>query len=130
MGLSREHLKRKHYPVQCGRCFQTFTGPDRAVLLVALQNHSRHDTPCTLRDPSLKEGISDDQWTLLDKKKSVRKDQEFSSVEKWYEIWAILFPELSKPETPCKQTGSPFIDRELTKIQGTTANPRADPSPK
>jgi hypothetical protein len=116
MGLPREHLKRKHYPVQCGRCFQTFTGPDRAALLVALQDHSRHDTPCNLRDPSLKEGISDDQWVLLDKKKSIRKDQELSSVEKWYEIWAVLFPELSKPETPCEQTRSPFIDRELTNI--------------
>ena len=108
MGLSREHLKRKHYPVQCGRCFQTFPGQDRAALLVALQHHSRYDTQCTLRDPSLKEGISDDQWALLDKKKSIKKDQEFSSVEKWYEIWVILFPELSKPETPCEQTGNPF----------------------
>jgi hypothetical protein len=26
----------------------------------------------------------------------------------------ILFPEISKPETPCEQTRSPFIDRELT----------------
>jgi len=85
-----------------------FTGPDRAALLVALHDHSRHDPQCNLRDPSLKEGISDDQWVLLDKKKSIRKDQEFSSVEKWYEIWVILFPELSKPETPCEQTRSPF----------------------
>jgi len=47
----------------------------------------------------LKEGISEAQWASLDRKK---KNQGSSNIEKWNEIWAILFPEIACPKTPCK----------------------------
>lgn len=103
--MSREHLKRKHYPVHCPRCFKVFSARDRASALNDLIEHGRSTTQCEVMSASLKEGISDAQWAQLEKKKSNKKDQETSTVEKWYEIWKILFPEVpeeARPETPCK----------------------------
>ena len=98
----REHLKRKHYPVQCERCYHIFEGgSDRAVRARELENHRQLPHPCERGDASLKEGISDAQWASLDRKK---KNQGSSNIEKWNEIWAILFPEKSCPKTPCKPT--------------------------
>jgi hypothetical protein len=96
----REHLKRKHYPVQCERCYRIFEGgSDRAVRVRELQNHRQLPHPCERGDASLKEGISEAQWASLDRKK---KNQGSSTIEKWNEIWAILFPEKPCPKTPCK----------------------------
>lgn len=109
-------MKRKHYPVQCGRCFRVFSAADRSKALSDLGEHNRSTTLCELKSASLKEGISDSQWAQLEKKKSTKKDQETSTVEKWYEIWAILFPDVgeeSRPKTPCKLIEFGFA-RELT----------------
>jgi hypothetical protein len=96
----REHLKRKHYPVQCERCYRLFDGgSDRAVKVRELENHRKLPQGCELGDASLKEGISEAQWASLDRKK---KNQGSSNIEKWNEIWAILFPDKPCPETPCK----------------------------
>jgi hypothetical protein len=51
----------------------------------------------------LKEGISDAQWASLDRKK---KNQGASNTEKWNEIWAILFPRIPIPATPCRAKSS------------------------
>jgi hypothetical protein len=100
--LFREHLKRKHYPVQCDRCYQIFPGPDRAPCVLALVNHRQLPTPCERRQTTLKEGISDAQWANLDKKKNTKKTQASSRIEKYWEIWDTIFPGVPKPETPCK----------------------------
>ncbi|KAH7343059.1 hypothetical protein BKA65DRAFT_552670 [Rhexocercosporidium sp. MPI-PUGE-AT-0058] len=96
----KEHLKRTHYPVQCNRCWQIFPGSDRALSVLALESHRQLPDFCTLREPKLKEGISDAQWAKLDKKKSVRKDQATHRVEKYWEIWDILFPGVPRPSNP------------------------------
>jgi hypothetical protein len=100
----REHLKRKHHPVQCDRCYHIFPGSDRAAGVLALESHRQHEIPCERGDAALKEGISDAQWANLDKKKNVRKSKTSTRVEKYWEIWDVLFPDLRRPESPCKFT--------------------------
>ncbi|KAH7418943.1 hypothetical protein BKA64DRAFT_698990 [Cadophora sp. MPI-SDFR-AT-0126] len=98
----KEHIKRKHYPVQCDRCYElfTFSGSDRAAGVRALQTHRQLPQPCERRDSRRKEGISEAQCADLDKKKNAKKSQSTSSVEKYWEIWEILFPGISRPATP------------------------------
>jgi uncharacterized membrane protein len=58
----------------------------------------------------MKEGISDAQWTSLDEKKQGKKskaaaeEKPKSEVDKWNDIWTILFPNIPLPATPCKHT--------------------------
>jgi len=94
-------LKRKHYPVQCDRCYHVFPGTDRPGCIEQLLKHRQLDVPCERRDPSLREGISDAQWAALEKQNR-KRNQETHKVEKWFEIWTILFPRAEQPETPCK----------------------------
>lgn len=98
----REHLKRKHYPVQCDRCYTIFPGTDRAVCVRDLQAHRQQLKICERRNDNLKEGISEAQWAQLDKKKSAKQSKTSSRVEKYWEIWDILFPNIPRPKTPCK----------------------------
>jgi len=67
-----------------------------------LQKHRQLPNPCQLKPAALKEGISEAQWANLEKKKSIKKQQATSRVEKWMEIWDIIFPGIQKPDTPCK----------------------------
>jgi hypothetical protein len=102
----REHLRRKHYPVQCDRCYHIFTGSDRAACVLELQDHRQLDVPCERRSPSAKEGISEAQWANLDKKKSAKKSRVSSRIALWMEYWDILFPGVQPPATPCGQIES------------------------
>lgn len=101
---AREHLKRKHTPVQCERCYHVFSGPDKARCINELTEHLRLEVPCQKGESVLKEGISEAQWAALDKQNR-KKNQEKHKVEKWFEIWRVLFPEVPEPETPCKSRG-------------------------
>ncbi|KAK1760077.1 hypothetical protein QBC47DRAFT_349 [Echria macrotheca] len=94
----KEHLKRVHTPVQCERCYKVFPGPDRALCLSRLSDHRKLAVSCELGDPSLKCGIDEAQWALLDR----INDKGTHRVEKWYEIWDLLFPGTKKPRSPCK----------------------------
>jgi hypothetical protein len=63
--------------------------------------------PCELRDLIVKEGISTTQWATLrkqaDKKgKGNSRPIGKSTVEKWNEIWVVLFPDVPVPSNPCK----------------------------
>ncbi|TLD12804.1 uncharacterized protein PgNI_04463 [Pyricularia grisea] len=94
----KEHLKRKHTVVQCQRCYKIFRGQSREAS-VKLEEHSRTDEPCQKGDPNLREGISTTQWASLDRQNR-KKPQEAHKLEKWFEIWTILFPGKEKPTTP------------------------------
>ncbi|KAM7208151.1 POZ-, AT hook-, and zinc finger-containing protein 1 [Naviculisporaceae sp. PSN 640] len=99
----KEHLKRVHSPVQCDRCYEIFPGSlkERAACLAKLAEHRQMAVPCERGLASDKEGIDDRQWAILDKQ-SRKKNQEAHRVEKWYEIWDVLFPEpgIQRPENP------------------------------
>lgn len=106
----KEHLKRNHSPVQCERCKETFTptkGGDRAECLNKLNDHRKRKEGCPLRDSSLKEGVDDVQWAMLDRQ-SRRKNQELHRVEKWFEIWDVLFPDVQRPESPWHEIPASF----------------------
>ncbi|KAK4667675.1 hypothetical protein QC763_310720 [Podospora pseudopauciseta] len=106
----KEHLKRTHSPVQCERCKETFNpgkGVDRAESLNKLAEHRKSEVPCPLRDASLKEGVDEVQWAMLDKQNR-KKNQEVHRVEKWFEIWDVLFPEVARPESPWHEIPSSF----------------------
>lgn len=100
--IFREHLKRKHYPVQCERCYRIFPGLDRAVCAEELQRHRQLAVSCERSPPSEKEGISEAQWANLDKKKSSGKSQATSRIDLWMQYWDILFPGIERPATPCE----------------------------
>lgn len=61
------------------------------------------DVSCELGDPSRKEGIDEAQWAALDKQNR-KKNQETHRVEKWFEIWDVLFPGRERPKSPCEYT--------------------------
>ncbi|KAI1861501.1 hypothetical protein JX265_009468 [Neoarthrinium moseri] len=96
----KEHLKRKHYPVQCDRCYEIFRGSDRSVCMSLLEDHRQKATPCERGDSTLREGISDAQWAKLDGKRGNKNSQEKHRVQKWFEIWVVLFPDEERPGSP------------------------------
>jgi hypothetical protein len=104
---NREHMKRVHIHVQCQRCGAIFDGSDHATRAKKLEEHQRLEVPCQLRPEIVKEGISDTQWADLSKqsnKKSKRASCPLpkNTVEKWNEIWTVLFPDVKGPSNPCK----------------------------
>ncbi|KAK0631229.1 hypothetical protein B0T14DRAFT_501336 [Immersiella caudata] len=48
--------------------------------------------------PVLTCGISQDAETRLKRRPQLGSDDE----SRWFEVWAILFPTLERPVTPCK----------------------------
>ncbi|KAK3315542.1 hypothetical protein B0H66DRAFT_536408 [Apodospora peruviana] len=115
----KEHLKRVHSPVQCDRCYEIFPGSlkERAACLARLAEHRKMDVSCERGDPSMKEGIDETQWAVLDKQ-SRKKNQEAHRLEKWYEIWEVLFPEpgVERPENPWNDLVIPHTSK--TAISG------------
>ncbi|KAH7034798.1 uncharacterized protein B0I36DRAFT_346687 [Microdochium trichocladiopsis] len=99
----KEHIERKHYPVQCDRCYMKFVGQtkDRAQCLADLAAHRQQPEGCAVGDPRQKEGISDEQWAKL-KWNSGKKPSKSNNVEKWWANWDVLFPGRERPNHPCE----------------------------
>ncbi|KAI9854954.1 MAG: hypothetical protein M1813_000619 [Trichoglossum hirsutum] len=95
----KEHLRRKHSPIQCERCFVIFDGSDRASCVSQLRAHLQSDVPCERDDLSQRDGVSDAQWGALEGQK-LEENQEVQRREKWFEIWDVLFPGITRPLTP------------------------------
>ncbi|KAL3417149.1 hypothetical protein PVAG01_11149 [Phlyctema vagabunda] len=102
IALLKEHLKRKHYPVRCDRCHSTFdVKGNRPAAIALLETHTRSDVRCVKTENCLPDSISDFQWACLNEKKRKRgQSSQTSTVEKWNEIWKILFPNRQCPKTP------------------------------
>jgi len=66
------------------------------------------DVSCELGDPSRKEGIDEAQWAALDKQNR-KKNQETHRVEKWFEIWDVLFPGRERPKSPWHDIAEPIL---------------------
>ncbi|CZR67828.1 uncharacterized protein PAC_17727 [Phialocephala subalpina] len=104
----KEHLKRVHYPVQCERCYAIFKFKrgERSSAVSELASHRQQEERCPRLPDSLKEGISDAEWSRLSEEKKNRKGKDAtpekpqSAVDKWKEIWIILFPTIEAPQTP------------------------------
>jgi len=84
-------------PVHCFRCQETFDNDEQ------LQTHMRTDPPCQVRSrPRTMEGINPSQEKLLRSRK--RAQRHMTEVEKWKDVYTILFPADDPAEmpSPCK----------------------------
>jgi hypothetical protein len=55
----------------------------------------------------LKESIDDGQWVKIEHLLKVRRglsayDKKQHDIEKWFEIWKLLFPNVPQPSNPCR----------------------------
>lgn len=86
-----------------------FDGSENATRAKKLEEHQRLRVSCQLKPETeiVKEGISDLQWENLTKQANKKSKGSScplpkNTVEKWNEIWAVLFPDLQGPPNPCK----------------------------
>ncbi|KFA53822.1 hypothetical protein S40293_01611 [Stachybotrys chartarum IBT 40293] len=95
--MTREHLKRRHLKQHtCQRCGQQF------VTSQALQSHLRAPMPCKLAEINMNQGfMSQPQWDEISRKRGLGGQ---SVVQRWKEIYLVLFPEVDEASvpSPCK----------------------------
>ncbi|RYO83101.1 hypothetical protein DL764_009507 [Monosporascus ibericus] len=84
--------------VKYGSLYPTH-GKDRAESHAELTKHSQLEDACRRGNPELKQGITAEQWALL-KGGSGKKRPRVSPVERWWEIWDIIFPGKQRPDHP------------------------------
>ncbi|KAI9686089.1 MAG: hypothetical protein M1822_004072 [Bathelium mastoideum] len=88
---TKEHIYRRHaLPIYCNRCGCVFKTDD------SLLEHQRADEPCQKGDRSPMDGFDKQQEKLL----RSRKRNQKSEVEKWVEVYTILFPNDSSESVP------------------------------
>lgn len=94
---TREHLYRCHaqQSLSCPRCVAAFENQKD------LDDHLRSLEPCKVanRKDGLQQTISPEQMDKLKKRKGLYGQ---SDVQKWFEIWHVLFPGHHPPESPCE----------------------------
>ncbi|KAK8080196.1 hypothetical protein PG997_008014 [Apiospora hydei] len=98
-GIARvkQYLSRSHYSENhCERCKLVFASN------LLRENHLRHEQ-CQWRGPDALVGISHQQRNDLSKKSK----PHHSESERWFAIWAIVFPRQPAPS-------SPYIDPDLS----------------
>jgi hypothetical protein len=103
---SRDHFKSSHRLPQCEKCYRILED------VTQLTEHRRSGT-CAQKGIELKEGIDDGQWEMIEevlgKRGKSPSEKERHDIEKWFEIWAILFPGTPSPELPCKLLGLKYF---------------------
>ncbi|RDW67723.1 hypothetical protein BP6252_09119 [Coleophoma cylindrospora] len=104
----KEHLKRVHRPAQCDRCYWI------APSVQELQTHRRNPEPCPINPDSMKEGINEVQWTSLEIKAKTKRSAT-SDLQKWNEIWGILFPTIEPPSHPYFESPSNCVPADRSK---------------
>ncbi|CAM1503539.1 Fc.00g011300.m01.CDS01 [Cosmosporella sp. VM-42] len=91
----KEHLLRRHRlsDYTCARCFEDFKTESE------LQGHQRQPIPCPVQDrPPGKEGINKEQEARLKSRK--KSSGSKTEVERWYEMYKILFPDEENVPNP------------------------------
>ncbi|KAH8656116.1 hypothetical protein BGZ60DRAFT_417808 [Tricladium varicosporioides] len=94
----KDHFKASHRPFQCVKCYGIFKDIDE------LQEHQRSEI-CSKNLPALKEGIDDGQWAKIESIIKAKKgislaEKRKHDIEKWFDIWRIIFPGVSPPSNP------------------------------
>lgn len=82
-----------------------FSGKGKAEeqSLMELRRHRQQPASCTLAIQETNNGVSMEQWTLLDRSGG-KKRQKKSEVEKWFDIWDTIYPGVAHPAHPCKSS--------------------------
>jgi len=75
----------------------------------ALQKHLMASDVYEVRPRSTTDGINDVQ--LIELKSKKKTTAGFSEVDRWFDIWRILFPGMPLPPHPCKKSIS-FVAAE------------------
>ncbi|KAK5652662.1 hypothetical protein OQA88_10256 [Cercophora sp. LCS_1] len=103
----KEHVYRKHaLPIRCPRCGHVFETERRK------DDHISQEERCVqVEDQARPEGIDADKEKLLRSRKG--KNKEASEVDKWNEMYMILFPEADSTSLP-----SPYY--EYSPTEGNT----------
>lgn len=108
LGIHRlkQHLERVHLYHSCSRCGDTFFGNTAGK--ESLAAHQRTTQPCQLLTNPKPDiwGISYSTFEAMRSKKGTSGKPE---VERWREIYKILFPDAEKEEM-----ASPYVDTERT----------------
>ena len=79
-----------------------FTEKPREERELAFKTHQEDLEQCRGTPPDVNEGITEVQWARIKKlPRKSRSSLEKLNVEKWTEIWKILFPKERLP-TPCE----------------------------
>ncbi|KXH35482.1 hypothetical protein CSAL01_01563 [Colletotrichum salicis] len=97
----KEHIYRKHRVFTCTRCFEAFKSDGQ------LQDHLRAVVACSVRDKKTRKldpsaGLDQDTEKHLRARATSKKD----GVDKWYEVYYILFPGTQDVDNP----PSPWYD--------------------
>ncbi|KAH8668888.1 hypothetical protein BX600DRAFT_510942 [Xylariales sp. PMI_506] len=103
----KEHIKRKHVVIQCERCGRIFAEKpkDHNEGLRNLHRHRLETLSCDLRaDDSLPCAISIERSIMLDGSNNNKKTKS-TDIEKWFEIWKIIFPNHPEPSHPWVDLG-------------------------
>jgi hypothetical protein len=87
-------------PIHCFRCQETFDSDQ------TLQTHMRTDPPCRVLNGKAMQGINQTQEKLLRSRKKLHKNM--TEVEKWKDVYAILFPDDDPAEWPSPCTCALF----------------------
>ncbi|KAF8854410.1 hypothetical protein BDZ45DRAFT_728818 [Acephala macrosclerotiorum] len=116
----RAHFKQTHLHVQCGRCSQLFQGtPSKRV--ADLNAHQLQG--CSEKLPLVNEGVTLLHWAQIEDKTSGKKGGgkgvDTSEVQKWNEIWGILFPGQQLPSPWFDST--PAADFSLSSLRLQTS---------
>lgn len=94
---NREHLYRCHaqQSLSCPRCVASFDKQE------SLDEHLLLEERCQVanRKDGIQQTISPAQVDKLRRRKGLYGQ---SDLQKWYEIWEILFPTHQRPTSPCK----------------------------
>lgn len=103
-GSERDHFKAAHVMSQCERCNESFYEVTERITHQELGECNPNESK------PLRRGINDTQWLAIEK---VIGGKQKHGIEKWFEIWHILFPNIPKPLNPYK--GKYFLPRHYTR---------------
>ncbi|RYP70087.1 hypothetical protein DL771_005704 [Monosporascus sp. 5C6A] len=79
--------------------FRTCESGFKSIQRVKYGSSTHLEDACRRGNPELKQGITAEQWALL-KGGSGKKRLRVSPVERWWEIWDIIFPGKQRPDHP------------------------------
>lgn len=97
---NREHLYRKHTVYLCNRCKEKFKSEEEVV------KHQLKKEICTVASDRIgTDGVTPEISARLRHRGAL---SGLSDVDKWYAIWDILFPDVTRPFIPCKKIQIPF----------------------
>lgn len=108
----------------CEQCFELFDNSDQ---LIRHMTSGRHCSPLPGVTKPVGEYISVSQWERIDNILKSRgqldpAERETHDIERWFEIWDVLFPGEPRPPHPCKPKTSSYHFKVINTLQGMMTN--------